>query len=318
MLLATALPHIGAESSTRARFTKPQPPSKRTISLGELFHQKRQRAFPGRHEAHSKLKTSHDIFSRRLAVASAVGSTAGAPSTAPSSETTERITEPSTSNGHPRVDAFPDLELPRVDPSKVDFDVVIAGAGPSGLAVAQRIAYAGFSVAVVDPLPLGPWVNNYGVWVDEFEAMGLDDCFDTVWDRAVVHLDSKERGMRVLRRPYARVDRPKLKRRMLEKCISAGVRFHESKVEGATHGDGISTLKCSDTLTLRSSFVVDATGHSRKLIEYDKPFDPGYQGAYGITVEVESHPFDVDAMLFMDWRDDHLADDEELKKGNEA
>ena len=32
----------------------------------------------------------------------------------------------------------------------------------------------------------------------------------------------------------------------------------------------------------------------------------GYQGAYGIVAEVESHPFDLDAMLFMDWRDDHL------------
>jgi Lycopene cyclase protein len=30
-----------------------------------------------------------------------------------------------------------------------------------------------------------------------------------------------------------------------------------------------------------------------------------YQGAYGIVVEVESHPFPLDTMLFMDWRDDH-------------
>ena len=30
------------------------------------------------------------------------------------------------------------------------------------------------------------------------------------------------------------------------------------------------------------------------------------QGAYGIQVEVEEHPFPVDTMLFMDWRDNHL------------
>jgi lycopene beta-cyclase len=52
------------------------------------------------------------------------------------------------------------------------------------------------------------------------------------------------------------------------------------------------------------------------LVEYDRPFDPGYQGAYGITVEVESHPFDVDQMLFMDWRDDHLTADPEMKARN--
>lgn len=42
----------------------------------------------------------------------------------------------------------------------------------------------------------------------------------------------------------------------------------------------------------------------------------GYQGAYGITVEVESHPFEVDTMLFMDWRDDHLDAHPDIKERN--
>lgn len=42
----------------------------------------------------------------------------------------------------------------------------------------------------------------------------------------------------------------------------------------------------------------------------------GYQGAYGIVVEVESHPFDVDTMLFMDWRDDHLDGSPDVKARN--
>ena len=33
------------------------------------------------------------------------------------------------------------------------------------------------------------------------------------------------------------------------------------------------------------------------------------RGAYGIIIEVESHPFELDTMLFMDWRDDHTAGD---------
>ena len=43
---------------------------------------------------------------------------------------------------------------------------------------------AGFSVCVVDPEPLAPWINNYGVWVDEFQAMGLEDCLHVVWPKA--------------------------------------------------------------------------------------------------------------------------------------
>ena len=32
--------------------------------------------------------------------------------------------------------------------------------------------------------------------------------------------------------------------------------------------------------------------------------------------EVESHPFDIDTMLFMDWRDDHLAGLPEMRESN--
>jgi hypothetical protein len=35
-----------------------------------------------------------------------------------------------------------------------------------------------------------------------------------------------------------------------------------------------------------------------------------------VCTEVESHPFDIDTMLFMDWRDDHLADLPEVKARN--
>ena len=40
------------------------------------------------------------------------------------------------------------------------------------------------------------------------------------------------------------------------------------------------------------------------------------QGAYGIMAEVESHPFATDAMLFMDWRDDHTSSDLEMQESN--
>ena len=213
-------------------------------------------------------------------------------------------------------DWFPDLELKLVDKHNAVFDVVIAGAGPSGLAVATRVAAAGFKVAVVDPDPLGKWMNNYGVWTDEFEAMGLEDCFDVVWPSATVYLDSSGQGERTLTRPYARVDRPKLKRKLLEQCIQHGVAFHYAKVTDSASTTETTDIICSDGLRLKSTFAVDATGHSKALVKYDGKYDPGYQGAYGITVNVESHPFDVDKMLFMDWRDDHLDEYPELKKNN--
>ena len=55
---------------------------------------------------------------------------------------------------------------------------------------------------------------------------------------------------------------------------------------------------------------------SRPLNPLASPRRAGYQGAYGIVVEVESHPFDLGTMLFMDWRDDHLDATPDVKQRN--
>lgn len=77
------------------------------------------------------------------------------------------------------------------------------------------------------------------------------------------------------------------------------MRFLTDKVEGVTHAAGRSSVATGSGAVLRGALVLDATGHSRRLVEFDRKFDPGYQGAYGIIAEVESHPFDLDTMLFM-------------------
>lgn len=70
----------------------------------------------------------------------------------------------------------------------------MCGAGPAGLAVAGRVAASGLKVALVDPDPLINFIPTYGVWIDEFKAMGFDDCFEWTWEKAVVYLDSDEKG----------------------------------------------------------------------------------------------------------------------------
>lgn len=128
-----------------------------------------------------------------------------------------------------------ELDVEKFQREGIDsFDLVVAGAGPSGLTVGSRVAQSGFKVCIVDPSPLSLWPNNYGVWVDEFEAMGLDDCFHKVWSRADVFLENNDppkqaflrpfflNSTRRLNRPYARVDRPKLKRKLIESCKENG------------------------------------------------------------------------------------------------
>ncbi|XP_030453081.2 lycopene beta cyclase, chloroplastic/chromoplastic [Syzygium oleosum] len=208
-----------------------------------------------------------------------------------------------------------DFELPMYDPSKgLVVDLAVVGGGPAGLAVAQQVSEAGLTVCSIDPSPKLIWPNNYGVWVDEFEAMDLLDCLDTTWSGAVVFINDQTK--KDLGRPYGRVNRKQLKSKMLQKCISNGVKFHQAKVIKVIHEEAKSLIICNDGVTIQATVVLDATGFSRCLVQYEKPYNPGYQVAYGILAEVEEHPFDVDKMVFMDWRDSHLKGDMELKERN--
>ena len=170
---------------------------------------------------------------------------------------------------------------------------------------------------MVDPDPLVYWPNNYGVWLDEFEALGLTDCLEIVWPRAQVYLGEAASEAKFLSRAYGRVDRVKLKRRMLRECIQAGVTFKTGKAVGASHADGSSVVRLEGGGAVRAAAVVDASGHNRSLVDFgSQRFDPGYQGAYGIMVDVDSHPFALDTMLFMDWRDEHLAGEPGMRERN--
>lgn len=58
--------------------------------------------------------------------------------------------------------------------------------------------------------------------------------------------------------------------------------FLKGKADSVSHANGSSTLRLTDGRQVKGSLVLDATGHARKLVEYDREFNPGFQGAYGI------------------------------------
>ncbi|KAA8544277.1 hypothetical protein F0562_022289 [Nyssa sinensis] len=198
-----------------------------------------------------------------------------------------------------------DFDLSCLDPSvRSRFDVIIIGTGPAGLRLAEQVSRYGIQVCCVDPSPLSMFPNNYGVWVDEFESLGLEDCLDKTWPMTCVHINDHK--TKYLDRAYGRVSRKKLKMKLLEGCVSNGVKFHKAKVWKAEHQEFDSSVVCDDGSEIKASLIVDASGFASTFIEYDKPRNHGYQIAHGILAEVDSHPYDLDKMVLMDWRDSHL------------
>lgn len=197
---------------------------------------------------------------------------------------------------------------------KPRFDLIVAGAGPAGLRLAEQVSRYGIHVCCVDPSPLFIWPNNYGAWIDELESLDLQDCFDKTWPMASVYLDDHK--TKYLDRAYGRVSRKELKLKLLNGCISNGVKFHKAKVWKIEHQEFESSVFCSDGRELKASLVVDASGFTSPFIEYDKPRNHGYQIAHGILAEVEEHPFDLDKMVLMDWRDSHLGNEPYLRTEN--
>ena len=209
------------------------------------------------------------------------------------------------------------FDLPWFDlaSARPQFDVIIIGTGPAGLRLAEQLSRYGIKVCCVDPSPLSMWPNNYGVWVDEFESLGLEDCFDKTWPMSCVYVN--ESKTKYLNRPYGRVSRKKLKTELIERCVSSGViKFHKAKVWKIEHQEFLSSILCDDGNELKASLIVDASGFASTFTEYDKPRNHGYQIAHGILAEVDGHPFDLDKMVLMDWRDSHLGNEPYLRVSN--
>jgi len=207
-------------------------------------------------------------------------------------------------------------------------DVAVIGAGPAGTILATLLADRhNARIALVDPEPERAWPNNYGVWQDEWQALGqrlgytqeMEDCLEYKWEYTDLFLggaNSRPRDERLrLNRGYARVDRLRLKKMCRDKLERAGASIVGDAVDraGVEHRekDSVVTTRGGDQIVAK--LVVDCTGHETGLIERDGPHDPGFQIAYGVTLEVKDHePYADDAMLFMDYRTDFAREDPDL------
>ncbi|BBN16385.1 lycopene beta-cyclase [Marchantia polymorpha subsp. ruderalis] len=181
-------------------------------------------------------------------------------------------------------------------------DLVVIGCGPAGLSLAAEAAKQGLEVGLIGPDL--PFTNNYGVWEDEFAALGLENCIEQIWRDSAMYFESDTPLL--IGRAYGRVDRHLLHEELLKRCADGGVQYLDTEVERISDADDTgSTVMCANGAVIRCRLVTVASGAAAgRFLEYE-PGGPGttVQTAYGMEVECENFNYDPEIMLFMDYRD---------------
>ncbi len=156
----------------------------------------------------------------------------------------------------------------------VDSDVIVVGAGPSGLMAAREIAKENFKVLIIER-------NNYpggGFWIGGYLMNGV-----TVREPANHVLDE-------LNIPYRKVDEglyiangPHACSKLISSACDAGVKIlnmccfddvilHDGKIKGVViNWTSVSALPreitCVDPISIESKIVIDATGHDAFVVK---------------------------------------------------
>ncbi|XP_010483194.1 PREDICTED: lycopene epsilon cyclase, chloroplastic-like [Camelina sativa] len=193
-------------------------------------------------------------------------------------------------------------KLPPISVGDGALDLVVIGCGPAGLALAAESAKLGLKVGLIGPDL--PFTNNYGVWEDEFNDLGLQKCIEHVWRDTLVYLDDD--NPITIGRAYGRVSRRLLHEELLRRCVDSGVSYLSSKVDSITEAsNGLRLVACEGNAVIPCRLATVASGAaSGKLLQYEVG-GPRVcvQTAYGVEVEVENSPYDPEQMVFMDYRD---------------
>jgi lycopene beta-cyclase len=160
-------------------------------------------------------------------------------------------------------------------------DVLIAGAGPAGWALAAHCARLGLETAVVAPHPLRPWRPTYGLWGDELAMLPPDV---TAAEPTAIHVYTTKPHL--IARRYAILNNERL---------LAALTKNVTAITGKVVTIGPETVDLADGRTISAKTVVNAMGSRGGTAE---------QTAFGIIVPtaVAEPIVRPGEAIFMDWR----------------
>ena len=218
------------------------------------------------------------------------------------------------------------------------------GAGPAALVIAAALADRGLEVQAVAPSdPAAPWVNTYGIWAAEVEALGLAPLLSHRWHRSVSYFGPGGRGgdgLQVHGRDYGLFDKAALQQHLLDRLDRCDVRWQRGLATGVDHDATGSTVhlnggqadrpdsptaglseserlgsaiapappgaRATSAAPLRAALVIDASGHEPVFVQRSCDGPVAGQAAYGLVGRFSAPPIEPGHFVFMDFRADHL------------
>jgi len=182
-------------------------------------------------------------------------------------------------------------------------DVLIAGGGPAGLALAEALAQHGLTVSLAERALGRTWARSYGTWASGLPPGFAEDAIVGRFARPGVTFADGER--RTIDERYVRFATNRLQPYLEGRARSAGVHFIHASLEH-TIEEGSSRLAAlrehgGQQLQLRARVIVNCTGRPLTAAPKGAPA-PAFQSAFGAWFEVSQLPFAPGEMSLMDLR----------------
>lgn len=175
-------------------------------------------------------------------------------------------------------------------------DVLVAGGGPAGWAVAAACARLGLNTELVDPAPDRPWRATYGAWRAELPA-NADAAVAASGHGEAIGTTGHRLGWE-----YVVLDNTALR----DGFAAAPVKVRQGRVRDA-HPDPHGVTIDLDGGERRAAVLLDATGAPRSVLGAPSRRSAAEQTAVGVLVDADAARALVapGSALFMDWRPHH-------------
>jgi len=175
-------------------------------------------------------------------------------------------------------------------------DVLVAGGGPAGWAVAAACARLGLDTELADPAPDRPWRATYGSWRAELSA-DVDAAVAASGSGAAIGTMGHRLGW-----DYVVLDNTVLR----DGFAAAPVKVVKGRVRDARPDPNGVTVDL-DGSQQRAAVLLDATGAPRSVLGASPRRTAAEQTAVGVLVDADAARDLVTpgSALFMDWRPHH-------------